>query len=550
MKIVLFSLFALFALDCIAQESQKIDQIFLDWNQDEHPGGIVLVSKGEEIVYSKAFGSANIENGIFNSLKTSFNIASVSKQFTALGISLLFQEGKLSIDDRIQLYLPELPDFGAKITIRHLLHHTSGLRSTPELFALAGWIDSDTITTEDVFNYLCKQTDLNFQPGTEFMYSNSNYVLLALIIQRVSEQDFTKWMKSHVFDPLGMTNTFIDASNANTLSTACMPYFEIGENQFEIAINSSHDIGASNVYSTAPDLMIWLQQLSHPDEKWASSIKFLQTTDELIGGADNNYARGLMVDEYKGNRRIYHNGGIPGNLSFVTHFPDDDLSVVVLANFLDTNAQKKVELLLSHYLKDKSKKRKKMKRVKPVSLDTESAQNYCADYWNANKNYSRSVFLENDTLWYLRTNGSRSPLVQVKDSCFILGGIGSVVVQVQFKEQNGIIFMYVLDEAKPIEVFTPYDNSPPSESELKKYCGTFYSPELETSYAITLEDQQLMGHHKIFGPFEIEVLKMDVVNWSGFAVAHYKKDEQGQITGFYVSIDRVKNVWFEKEDEE
>ena len=548
MKIVLFLLCVLLSTHFIAQESKKIDQIFLDWELSKHPGGIVLVSKGDEIVYSKAFGYANIQNGISNTLNTTFNLASVSKQFTALGISILCQEGKVSIDDRIQQYLPELPDFGHEITIGNLLHHTSGIRSTPELFSLAGWIDSDTITTEDVFKYLCKQTDLNFSPGTEFMYSNSNYVLLAMIIQRLTEEDFSEWMKSHVFDPLGMTNTFIDASNANTLPTACTPYFEIGENQFEIANNSSHDIGASNVYSTAPDLMIWMQQLSNPDEKWASSIKFLLTTQTLNSGEDNYYARGFIVDEYKGNRRIYHNGGIPGNLSFETHFPDDDLSVVVLTNYLDAKAQKRVEMLLSLYLKDKSKKRKKLKKIEPVSLDIESARDYCADYWNTNKNYSRSVYLENDTLWYSRTNGSKSPLIQVKDSCFILGGIESTV-QVQFKEQNGLISMCVKDEDKPAEVFNSYDNSPLSESELNKYCGTFYSPELETSYTITLDNQQLSGYHKIFGSFEIEVLKMDILNWSGFAIARYKKDELGQVTGFYVSIDRVKNVWFEKENE-
>lgn len=549
MKNLLFLLCAFISNHFIAQESKKIDQIFLDWNQAKHPGGVVLVCKGGKIVYSKALGSSNIQNGNLNTLNTTFNLASVSKQFTALGISILSQEGRVKIDDRIQVYLPELPDFGHEISIRNLLHHTSGLRSTPELFSLAGWIDSDTIKTENVFKYLCKQTDLNFIPGTEFMYSNSNYVLLAMIIQRITGEDFSKWMKSHVFDPLGMINTFIDASNSNTISTACVPYFEIKENQFKIANNTSHDIGASNVYSTAPDLMIWLQLLNNPEEKWASSVKFLLTTETLISGMDNNYARGLIVDEYIGNRRIYHNGGIPGNLSFAINFPDDDLSVVVLTNYLDVKAQKRIEKLLTLYIKDKSKKRKKAKKIKPVSLDTVRAINYCADYWNKNKNYSRSVFLKNDTLWYSRTNGSISQLIQMDDSCFIIGGIGSFV-EVQFKTQNGLISMYVKDENKQSEVFNPYVNSSISESELKKYCGTFYSPELETRYTITLDGQKIIGNHKIFGFFNIEVLKIDVVDWSGFAIANYKKDKLGQVTGFFVSIDRVKNVWFEKEEEE
>jgi CubicO group peptidase (beta-lactamase class C family) len=544
-KFISFALSILMVIHLSAQKYQKVDQIFEDWNQENHPGGVVYISKADKVLYSKAFGLANIQYAIPNTTESVFNLASVSKQFTALGISLLHEEGKLSIDDSIQIYLPELPNFGHKITIRNLLHHTSGLRSTPELFTLAGWRDGDAILTEDVFNYTCKQRDLNFNPGSEFMYSNTNYVLLAMIISRVTNQNFADWMKSNVFSPLGMSETFIDESNLNGTAHTCTPYFEEEKKQFLIAQNSSLDVGASNVYSSATDLMKWMQQLNNPEKKWSNSIELMLTNDTLTNGASNDYALGLITDDYKGNKRIYHNGGVPGYLSFAMNFPEEQLSVVVMANYLDYSANQRVEMILSLFLSDKSDKQVS-ESIKTVPLNLKCVSNYTSNYWNNQENYSRSVYIENDTLWYLRANGNKSPLLQINDSIFVIGGINASVY-VHFKKQASQIYMNVKDGEKPIQIFEPYDNSPPNSSDLNNYSGVYYSSELETSYTITSDQKVLTGYHSRHGYFPIEMLRKGLVNWSGFAVAKYKLDDQGEVLGFYVTMDRVRNVWFAKQ---
>ncbi|HBS85611.1 MAG: hypothetical protein A2W91_14390 [Bacteroidetes bacterium GWF2_38_335] len=545
-KSILFVISILLATYLSAQKTEKADQIFEDWNQKNHPGGVVYILKADKVLYLKAFGLANIQYSILNTTESVFNLASVSKQFTALGIALLQEDGKLSIDDSIQMYLPELPNFGYKITLRHLLHHTSGLRSTPELFGLAGWRDGDAISTEDVFNYTCKQRDLNFKPGSEFMYSNTNYVLLAMIIGRVTNQNFADWMKSNVFNPLGMSKTYIDESNLNVTAYTGSPYFEENENQFVIAQNSSHDAGASNVYSSAPDLMKWMKQLNNPEKKWSNAIGLLLTNDTLTNGTSNEYAFGLISDDYKGNKRIYHTGGIPGYLSFAMNFPDEQLSVIVLTNYLDYKAQQRVEMLLSLFLNDKSDKKDVPESIKPVPLNLKCAANYTSDYWNNKENYSRSVYIENDTLWYLRTNKTKSPLLQINDSIFVIGGVNATVL-VHFKKQDGLIYMHVKDGAKPIQIFEPYDNSPPTAKDLNNYSGVYYSSELETSYTITTDQVGLIGYHSRHGSFPIEILRKGIVNWSGMAVAKYEFDDQGKMTGFYVTMDRVRNVWFAKQ---
>ena len=210
---------------------EKINQIFTQWNQKGHPGCVLQIMKKNEVIYSKAYGMANIKYNISNDTETIFNIGSISKQFTAMGIVKLYLKNKLSFDDDIRKYLPELYDYKRIITIRHLLHHTSGFRSTPELFALAGWREGDAITMEDNYRYLCKQTSLNFNPGEHYMYSNSNYILLAKIIENITHQSFQNWMKDHIFSPLNMMNTFVDESNSNEHPKVATPYYEIGENQ-------------------------------------------------------------------------------------------------------------------------------------------------------------------------------------------------------------------------------------------------------------------------------------------------------------------------------
>ncbi|PCI31519.1 MAG: aminopeptidase, partial [Flavobacteriaceae bacterium] len=193
-----------------ATQYKKIDSLFIDWSKPNNPGGSVGIIKNGQLIFSKAYGLASLEYNVPNTIETKFNIASISKQFTAMGIVILAQQGKLSIDDDIRKHLPDLPDFGEVVTIRNMLHHTSGLRSCHALFALAGWRPSDLRTNEDLYRFMKKQKDLNFKPGDEFGYSNTNYMLMVNIIEKITEETFSNWMNKTIFQPLGMTNTYVD----------------------------------------------------------------------------------------------------------------------------------------------------------------------------------------------------------------------------------------------------------------------------------------------------------------------------------------------------
>ena len=190
----------------------SIDTIFSSWNHSNNPGGVVLITQKGKTLFSKAYGLSNIAFQQRNTASTLYNIGSVSKQFTAMGIVLLAMQNKLSLNDAVAKHLPKFPDFGHPITIRNLLQHTSGLRDFHGLLALAGWRRGDIITNEDVYRILQRQKELNFTPGTEFLYSGTGYILAVKIIEKITKMNFDQWMRENIFTPLGMCDTSVAVS--------------------------------------------------------------------------------------------------------------------------------------------------------------------------------------------------------------------------------------------------------------------------------------------------------------------------------------------------
>lgn len=350
-------------------------------------------------------------------------------------------------------------------------------------------------------------------------------------------------MKENIFLPLNLTSTFIDITKSNNNKNVATPYNEIDKNQFTIAENTSLDIGASNIYTTATDLTLWMGNFQNPTKGWEKAFKLLQTKDTLNNGKLNNYALGVMVEDFMGNQRIQHSGGIPGFISYAEYYPEEELTIVLLTNFVSFSVQKKQMELLKLFLKDNSSKQEKTK-LKPISLNIESAKNIVGNYWNIKENYPRKIYLENDTLWYIRNNGTKSQLIQTGHNEFIIGNINAQVI-VQFELTSKKI-MIIKDGYNPDQAFEEYDDSPLTQEEQTELLGKFYSPELETYYEIKIKNGQLIGYHNRHGEFPINILKRDVCDWSGMAIAHYKRDETGTLSGFYVKMNRVENVWFQK----
>src|SRR5436190_8839473 len=242
---------------------RSVDELFAKWNKPDSPGCALAVIKEGKVIYERGYGCANLEYGTPITPSSVFYIASVSKQFTAMSVLLLVQQGKLSLDDDIRKHLSGIPDFGRVITIRHLIHHTSGLRDYEELLAMAGWRMDDVITREHMLNIVSHQKELNFNPGEEYQYCNTGYCLLAEIVARTSGQSFREFADANIFKPLGMTNTHFNDDQERIVRNRAFSYRPDASQSFKNAFNNASVVGGGGIYSTVEDLAKWVGNFDH-----------------------------------------------------------------------------------------------------------------------------------------------------------------------------------------------------------------------------------------------------------------------------------------------
>lgn len=521
-----------------AEKIQKIDSLFSGWSVPNHPGGAIAIMMEESLVFSKAYGLASLEHLVPNSTETVFNLASVSKQFTAIGIVKLEEQGKLSIDDDIRLYIPEFPNFDKIITIRHLLHHTSGLRSFHYLLVLAGWRLNDERTNEDLYRFMLKQKELNFNPGDEYMYCNTGYMLMVNIIEKITGEPFVSWMKSNVFDALGMYNTYIETrSNAVHLNTATS---YSGAKPFLRNIEYWSYFGSANVNSTTSDLSVWLRNFYNPTQGWESAFEHMQTLDPLNGGGYNNYAYGVKIDSYKGIKRIQHGGSTGGYRTFIGTLPSEKVSIVVLSNFSSANSPDKWRQIADIIFSEKKEPASKTK-FETINLPLKELKQYVGFYWEDRQKINREIYLKNDTLWY-----RNKPMIPIAKHSFLLNEKTGLTVS--FVPKEGHQQMIISGDGSTLSIFEKYEMTEVTNEELNEYIGTYYSPELEASYNITLKNGALVGYHPRHGAIKMERIAQDkLLADLPIVIAEISRNKVGEINGILVSNGRVRNMWFEKQ---
>lgn len=552
-KLLTIFLFTLM-LSCAERESEeytRINEIFNRFDFQDKPGGAVAVALDGKTIYSRAFGLASMEYGIPNTPSTLFNTGSVSKQFTAMGIVLLDLEGKISIDDDIRKYMPELPEFGDTIRIRHLLHHTSGLRSLHYLFGIAGWRGDDSRTNEDLYRFLERQRDLNFRPGEEYMYCNTGYMLMARIIEIASEETFTDWIKKSVFLPLGMVSTYAEDNYRRIVPGNATSYFIPEEGGFERSIEYWGYTGSGNVHSTVSDLLTWLRNFHAPQEGWENAFENLQILDPLNNGDNNNYAFGIILDDYKGKKRIQHGGSVGGFRAFICAFPEEKLDIVVLANSPDFPvgqiSSEIADIFLGTGQEREAGDDRPWEKFDILKLPGETLKNYQGLYWNENESYSRKIYIENDTLKYFRDENSISPLLPISENEFVMAGVTDKLI-ISFNLDEGKVrnMQVSINDGTPL-ILNYFEAYLPGAAEKQEYCGEYYSPELMTSYFIDLKNDTLVCYHPRHGYIDLNMQKKDIFN-AGWPLNLVKitRNGAGAVTGMAVTNSRVRNLIFDK----
>jgi CubicO group peptidase (beta-lactamase class C family) len=345
--------------------SPDVDAIFADFERGDSPGCAVGVIRDGDVVFHRGYGFANLDHRIPNGADIVYYVGSVSKQFTAAAIALLAHESRISLDDDVRRYIPELPDYGRPMTIRHLVHHTSGLRDIYTLMSLAGLRMEDVMTNEDALALIARQRELNFAPGDDYLYSNSGYWLLGQIIERVTGLTLRQYAHARIFQPLGMTRTHFHDDAGSIIAGRAMSYSGSADATFRVAYLGNFDkVGAGGLYTTLADLAKWDANFYEPKVGGRNFIETMQTRGVLNSGDTIAYAFGINVQERRGLRMVRHSGSLMGFRADLVRYPDQRFSVLTMCNLGSVDAGALADRVTELFLGD---------RLQPVPQIPQSA---------------------------------------------------------------------------------------------------------------------------------------------------------------------------------
>jgi len=319
---------ALDLLEPVATDPRELaDQLLSTYDRDDSPGAVVSVFRNGETIFSKAYGMANLSYGIPWDVDTRTNIGSTSKQFTAFAIMLLAERGELALDDDVRKHIPELPDLGETITVRHILSHTSGYREFLNLL-----LHGDFIDRSEVIDIVQRQPALQNSPGSEFNYNNTAFALAAAIVERISEQDFHEFMEENVFGPLGMTRTMVRPSPEHIVEEKSEGYTPGPGGIFLEIGDLGGAVGAGGIYSTVGDLQTWIENYANPVVGSPEIVREMTTRNILTSGDTTNYGLGLFIDQHRGLQRIHHGGADVAHRSQLAYYPEINAGITTQSN--------------------------------------------------------------------------------------------------------------------------------------------------------------------------------------------------------------------------
>ncbi len=355
-------------VEMLATDPEKrIDQLMAaSLGEGMTPGATIAVQKEGKVIYSKGFGYGDLESEVKNNPQTIFHIASVSKQFTSFAIAMLVDQGKISLDDDIRKYLPEMNDFGTPITINHLVHHTSGLRDQWNLLALAGWRLDDVITKNQILRVVSRQKELNFKPGEEYVYCNTGFTLMAEIVSRVSGKTFPEWTKENIFDPLEMKNTLFYDDHEKIVKGRAYSYYRSPDG-YKKSVLSYANAGATSLFTTVEDLSKWAANFQNIKVGNDTVMKLMDQRFVLNKGDTIPYAFGQSHGIYKGLKTMSHGGADAGYRTMLLRFPEEKISISVFSNLASFNPGGMAYQIADLYLKDKLVEEKEKKKDTPPS---------------------------------------------------------------------------------------------------------------------------------------------------------------------------------------
>jgi CubicO group peptidase (beta-lactamase class C family) len=523
--------------------TSRVDALFAPWAKPDSPGCGVGVSQNGTIVYEHGYGTANLDLGVPITPSTVFSVASISKQFTAMSILLLAQRGKLSLDDDVRKYIPELPDYGTRMTVRHLLTHTSGLRDVFLLMGLGAPQGDSVDTNELVVKTLARQRALVTQPGTRFSYNNGGYTLLGRIVTRVSGQSLGAFADANIFKPLGMTHTHFHEDGRMIVANRATGYERVGDT-FRLAPHGADGggpvglVGNSGVMSTIADLLRWEQNLANPHVGDPKLIAEMQTAATLTTGEPVPYGYGLFINSHHGLKTVEHGGGGQGVSAWLGRFPERGLAIAVVCNLDNVEAGTLSMGVADLYLGASPETPSKASAPPAVTLSATQLASRVGLYRSLDSRAFLRLVVRDGQLKGITSageDGDSFPLTPLSATRFVIPNT-EVVLEFTPTAPGQPQEARVTGESPKGDVLRQIIETKitPSASELRAFAGAYRSDELDVTYTAVLRPSGLVFEVPGGGDIALQPIYPDAFHGGGVDVVEFVRDAQGAITGFGV----------------
>jgi CubicO group peptidase (beta-lactamase class C family) len=529
------------------ERNARVDAIFAPWDRDDSPGCAVGVYRDGRAVHTGGYGMADLERRVPITPRTVFDIGSTGKQFSAASVALLAQRGVLSLDDDVRRWVPELPRYERPVTIRYLLHHTSGLRDYINLLTLGGARIDDVTTDDDALAAIARQRALNFLPGDDHLYSNSGFFLLSVIVERAAGMPLREFAQREIFQPLGMVRTHYLGSYDDVVPDRALAYAPRPDGGYRTSMSRWLQTGDGGVFTTVEELALWDRNFLEPRVGGPELLAELHRPGTLAGGRVLGYALGLTIGTHRGERIVSHGGSWGGYRAELMRFPDHRFSVAVLCNVGAANATQLAQRVAEIYLDDVLEAPAAAAAATPASapavrVPAATLRALAGTYRHPDTRATRTITFDGGTL-YVGTR-PRFELRPRNAREFDLTN-AQVRASMTFEPATGggprrLVWQQVGEE--PITFEEVYLVAPGAAA-LAAYAGAYHGEEIQAIYTLDVTDGALRLRRRGADPAILRPGTHDEFS-AGGTTLRFQRDAAGEVSGFILDVGRVRNLHF------
>ena len=536
-----------------ASAIRSIDSVFAQYASPTSPGCAVSVVRDGQLIFEKGYGMSDFQHNVPITPASIFHVASISKQFAAMSIVLLARDGKLSLDDDIRKYLPEMPDFGKTITIRHLIHHTSGLRDQWSLLALGGWRPDDPKSEADILALVKRQRALNFEPGAEHLYSNTGYTLMGTIVQRVSGKSLRAFTTERIFAPLGMTNTHFHDDHTMIVPGRTSAYqLRPGRggpgakrvDDYMISIPVFDNAGATSLFTTVQDMAKWEGNFLEPKVGDASVLQQMYERGKLNNGTEIPYAFALSHGTVRGLRTIGHGGADAGYRADFVRFPDQKHAFITMCNVASANPGLLNREVATAVLGDRMTPIPPRAQAAPAPveapIDQAALRVLAGVYLNeATQDAAEAEYRDSTKSLHAGRAPAAPRFIHVGNNEFVL--VNPNGAQQRYRLVNNTMSM----ANQPDVTFRRMAPAVITAAKLNELVGRFHSEELDVEWEMLSVDGGLRMSRRFTPAQRLTPTYSDAFN-GPIGSIRFTRDASGKVDGFLLSAGRVRNIRFER----